>query len=156
MANPYYEVLDAVRSHLASPAISDLPTPEVRDLPFVLGSDAANLCLVCPAREGESIHRQVFKKGPAGKGGVWWKYPVVVLLISASNRSVTASSARSRLQLRHDVRQRLFVPTLPGVADLHDVDAAPRAVADVQAALGANYLVSGFRMEYVRAEERSA
>lgn len=155
MANPYWEVLGAVKSLLEAataelPAIAGLGTVEVREVPYVLASsDPSPLCLVCPTEGGEQLVKQTFNKG------AWWEYPVLVLLISAGNRALGGPAVEARLQARHDVRQRLFVPKLDGLST-HDADCEPRAAADLQAAVGANWVVSGFLMRYRRAEQRRA
>lgn len=148
--NPHYDILAAVKTALqAAPAISGLPTPQVRELPYELGSDSLPLCLVCPGRTGKRIAKKSF----ARKRFV--VYPVVVLLVHASNMAV-ASGLESRLQLEHDVFHRLDVATISGAGDVMDVDPDPRAAADVQAALGTNRIVSGVELQVKNVEDRSS
>jgi hypothetical protein len=144
--NPYWRVLQAVAAVLAD--VSGCPAPSVREIPYVLGgADAVPLCLVCPGEGGEKLVRQTFKSG------AWWDYPVLVLLISAGNR-VLRAGVEARLQLREDVRQALFVPRLDATTTTVDAQCRPRAAADVRAALGTNYVVSGFEMTYRHVEAR--
>lgn len=155
MANPHWEVLQAVKARLELataelPAIADLPAVQVRELPYVLaaGVDVPPLLFVCPPDgRGERAVRNQF-------GGVTqWAYPVAVLLVFATNRSL-ASGLEGRLQLRHDVGERLFSTSLPGMPTAYDCDPDPRSAADVQGALGTNYVVSGYEFSYRLARQR--
>lgn len=150
MSNPHFDILQRVAQELGTPPIANLGDIEVRELPYALvGTASGPYCFVCiPPGEAEVLKRQTFAKG------AWWAYPVLVLLISASNRAV-ASGLEARLQTRYDVRQRLFVPTLSGLTT-HDCDAEPQAIIDVQTALGTNWIVSGFQFRLVSAEQRTA
>lgn len=158
MPNPHYEILSAVKAQLeASPAIANLGTVVVRELPYVrAAADPMPLCVVCPPDgQGEKLVKNVSRLS-SGTGGVgFWGYPALVLLISVSNRALS-SGLEARLQTRHDVSERLFSTTLDGDVQVFDCDPDPKAVAPLQAALGANYVVSGFLMTYRRARTRGA
>ena len=154
--NPHWEILQAVKTLLtALPGIDGLPTPKVRELPYVLAAvDTRPLCFVCPLDGAERVDKHLFGSGATGTGRTWWKYPVLVLLIFDANRTVS-SGLEARLQLRHDVGHRLFSTALAGAVEVFDCDPDPKAVLDVQAALGTNFVVSGFQMTYKRARARA-
>lgn len=147
MANPHFEILQAVKAALEGPPVIGLGPVVVRELPYVLASaDEMPLCVVCPPDgRGERVLRNLFR-GPGG-GITVWGYPVLVLLLSVSNRSL-AAGLEARLQLRYDVSTRLFATDLSESSQVFDCDPDPAPVAPLQAALGANYVVSGFTFTY--------
>lgn len=155
--NPHWEILNGVKATLElQPPIAGLGEVRVRELPYLLATgDPMPLTLVTPPDgQGERVVRHLFRARADSGGITWWDFPVLVLLISVSNRAL-ASGLEARLQTRHDVRQRLFATDLPG-AEVFDCDPDPRGVAPLQAALGAGYVVSGFQFGYRRAVERRA
>jgi hypothetical protein len=136
----HWKVLDAVRAQLSS--VEGCPTPQVRELAYTLGSDVPPLCWVCPPARGEKVKRHTFRE-------TFWDYPALVVLIFAGNRNVTGTAAmKARMSIRHDVGHQLCRTKLDGFAEVIDFDPDPQAAVDVQAALGTNYIVSGFMMSY--------
>jgi hypothetical protein len=141
----YFAILDAIKRTLDG--VPGMPPVTVREVPWVLATDfPLPAVLVCPLAEaGEAVGRVCFG------GAVRWHYPVLVLLLHASARP--SAALPGRLQLRQDIRDALFEPTLAGVAEVYDVAIDPKAVADVAAALGANVAVAGMRVVYRATEQ---
>ena len=143
----YNDILEALAAAIRQ--IPGIPEVTVRELPLHLPADAGEACFVCPLDgEGERVGRVVFG------GDVRWHFPVLVLLLRPSNRAVAAGMA-TRLQVRQDVEDLVYMPVLekPGVpgeylAGLYNVDIDPKAAADVAAALGTNFIVTGFAVVY--------
>lgn len=156
--NPHHEILQGVKATLElQPPIAGLGEVKVRELAYLLATgDPMPLTLVTPPDgRGERVLKNVSRVRTGSGGNHVWGYPVLVLLLSASNRNL-AGALETRLQTRHDVSERLFSTELSGAPEVYDCDPDPAAVAPLQAALGANYVVSGFLMTYSYPRERRA
>jgi hypothetical protein len=142
----YWDILQAVEASVD--AVSGVPATEVRyDLEAFQG-DPCPLVIIAPGPEGEKHTKLIMPNG------VWYEYPVLVALVTPGNRK-SASGLEAYLQLRQDVRNKLFAVKLAGVSEVFDTGMGTEAVSKFAAAVGTNYRVTGWLMKYRSAETRS-
>ena len=161
MASIYGQILNAVASQLSAiPSIplnnAGQPNVSVRSKPLDLsGVDVLPNVIVWP---GPGAEQQIDLQfgGPTGtSAGVWWEYPVSVVLIVAGNRGVQ-SGLTSFLNLREAIRNQLFIGSLTGFpSNVFDVEIELGDVFDLQAFLSGNYDVCSFVCRYKSTEQLS-
>lgn len=140
----FYNILADVKTRLQS--IAGAPPIVLRKRAIFLESDVLPTIIVSPAQESVAI--DAFNKKVA------WDYAVQVTLIQAGNR-IFESNLSSYLQLREDMRQALYQPTLPTVGDIIGMEINMQPAFESVVGNVNNYDVSGIMITYRHLEDRT-
>ena len=111
--------------------------------------EVAQQVIVAPAVGNVKKLKDNFDKG------VWWGFPVLVMLLTPGNKTVS-EGLEAFLTLHTAIRDRLYQVTLTGSGTVFDTAMAADAVSKFAAVVGSNYRVSGWAMQYTSAEKRTA
>lgn len=141
----FFNILNDVKTRLQ--AIAGAPPIVVRKRAIFLESDTLPKVIISPAQETVAI--DTFSQGVA------WDYTVQVTLIQAGNRVFEANLA-AYLQLREDMRQALYQPTLPTVTDIIGMEINMQPAFESVVGNVNNYDVSGMTITYRHLEARTA
>lgn len=125
MANPYWDILTAVKAKLD--AVSGHPTVDIRHdvMQFDSSIDTLPLIIVAPSPE-----RQLPADDQPGTFGskVIYDYPVDIVWI-VGNARVAKTGLEAYLQLEHDIQAALYMVTLSGVTSVYDTNQGSLVVA---------------------------
>lgn len=140
----YYNLLTAVQESIEV-VFSNVV---LRRMLMKLESDSLPMVIVSPGKEGEKILSNQFCNN------VIYVYPVTIAYVEAFNRNMT-TGLDTYLEIREAIRNQLNQVRLNNTS-VYDTDFNPRAATEFAAALGSNYQVTGWQMQYKISEERSA
>lgn len=140
----YFDIMAAVRDRLET-ALAGAASVVIRKRAIYLETDTLPKVIISPSNEQVNLD--------AFGGIVTWDYTIQVTLVQAGNR-VFEADVEAWLQLREDIRQQLYQPTLDGLANIvgMTIDMQPA----FESVLGnvSNYDVSGMTITYQNVEAR--
>ena len=140
----YFDIMQAVRNRLQT-ALAGVASVVIRKRAIYLETDTLPKVIISPSSEQVNLD--------AFGGIVTWDYTIQVTLVQAGNR-VFEADVEEWLQLREDIRQQLYQPTLSGLANIvgMTIDMQPA----FESVLGnvSNYDVSGMTITYQNVEAR--
>lgn len=140
----FFDIMAAVRDRLVT-ALDGAAEVKIRKRSIYLETDSLPTVIISPSSEQVNLD--------AFGGIVTWDYTLQVTLVQAGNR-VFEADVEAWLQLREDIRQQLYQPTLDGLANIvgMTIDMQPA----FESVLGnvSNYDVSGMTITYQNVEAR--
>lgn len=140
----FFDIMAAVRDRLVT-ALDGAAEVKIRKRAIYLETDSLPTVIISPSSEQVNLD--------AFGGIVTWDYTLQVTLVQAGNR-VFEADVEAWLQLREDIRQQLYQPTLDGLANIvgMTIDMQPA----FESVLGnvSNYDVSGMTITYQNVEAR--
>ncbi len=142
----YYTILTSVQTQVATIVTNTV----LRRKLFRLESDVFPIVYVTPDLPGgDKIRQQTMKKG------VWHNYPVIVTYVQAGASNLL-TGLDTFLQVREDIRDKLYQPSLSGATQVFDVEFDPQPVLNFAEFLGTDYDVCGWKFNYTVANVRSS
>lgn len=148
MANPYWDILVAVKAKLD--AVSGHPTVDIRHdvMQFDDGIDTLPLIIVAPSPE----RQQPADDQPGTFDSiVMYDYPVDIVWI-VGNARTAKSGLEAYLQLEHDIQAALHTVTLASVSAVFDTNQVPLAIARLN---NTKTRARGWTFKYRATETRS-
>ena len=141
----FNDILGDIKTRLET--IVGVPPVVIRSRAILLESDALPTIIVSPLQETNAID--------AFNLTVAWDYTVQVTIVQAANRIYSANVA-AYLQLREDIRQKLYQPTLLTVTGIIGMEINMQPAFESVMGNVNNYDISGMTITYRRLESRSA
>ncbi|NBW21683.1 MAG: hypothetical protein EBR82_78375 [Caulobacteraceae bacterium] len=141
----FNDILGDIKTRLET--IVGVPPVVIRSRAILLESDALPTIIVSPLQETNAID--------AFNLTVAWDYTVQVTIVQAANRIYSANVA-AYLQLREDIRQKLYQPTLLTVTGIIGMEINMQPAFESVMGNVNNYDISGMTITYRRLEARSA
>jgi hypothetical protein len=139
------DILTDVKTRIET--IASVPPVVIRSRAILLESDPLPTIVVSPLQETNAID--------AFNLTVAWDYTVQVTIVQAANRIYSANVA-AYLQLRENIRQKLYQPTLPTVSGIIGMEINMQPAFESVMGNVNNFDISGMTITYRRLESRSA
>ena len=140
----FWEILMSVKQRLTG-VMGDNHI-KVRKRAIYLETDTLPTIIISPS--SESVDLEAFNKH------VSYSYTVQVTLVQAGNR-VYEQDVRDWLQLRQQIRQALYQPTLPDMDNIIGMDLDMQPAFESVTGNASNYDISGMTITYQNLEERT-
>lgn len=140
-----YDIMADIKTRIET--IASVPPVVIRSRAILLETDALPVIIVSPLQETNAID--------AFNLAVAWDYTVQVTIVQAANR-VFSANVSSYLQLRENIRQKLYQPTLPTVTGIIGMEINMQPAFESVIGNVNNYDISGMTITYRRLEARSA